>query len=516
MISNQQRKRAAIIGAGPGGLAAAMLLSGQGYEVDVYEKQPVIGGRSARLELGEYRFDRGATFLMMPGLLEEMFELVGRKLSDYVELKELTPLYALNFGDKVFTPSRNREDTAAQIKKLFPGNEEHYLRFMQDEEVKFGKVMPLLRRPFGKLTDYLRKDALTALPKLDVNNTVYGILSRYFTDERLRWAFTFQSKYLGMSAWDCPGTFTILSFIEHHYGLFHPIGGVNRVFQGMADIVNEYGGRIHTSCPVKKVIVNNGRAEGLLLENGERIEADHVVVNADFAHAVNHLFEPGVLKKYTPEKMKRKKYSCSTAMLYLGVDGEIDLPHHSIYFPEDYRLNVDEITKHKVLSADPSLYIHNPSKLDSTLAPAGKSALYVLMPSPNLTGDIDWDVERENVREAMMKRLEVIPELADIRSRIEESMMFTPLDWENELDVYRGATFNMAHNLGQMMYLRPHNQFEELKGVWLVGGGTHPGSGLPTIFESARISVRLIQEEDAKTRSNRSSYVKTAEAGGHS
>lgn len=194
----------------------------------------------------------------------------------------------------------------------------------------------------------------------------------------------------------------------------------------------------------------------------------------------------------------------------------MDLPHHSIYFPEDYRLNVDEITKHKMLSADPSLYIHNPSRLDSTLAPEGKSALYVLMPTPNLTADIDWEAERENVQEAMMKRMEGIPELADIRSRIEECMLFTPLDWENELDVYRGATFNMAHNLGQMMYLRPHNQFEELKSVWLVGGGTHPGSGLPTIFESARISVRLIQEEDARTRSKPSSYVKTAEAGGHS
>ena len=179
-------------------------------------------------------------------------------------------------------------------------------------------------------------------------------------------------------------------------------------------------------------------------------------------------------------------------------------------------MNVDEITKHKILSADPSLYVHNPSRLDSTLAPAGKSALYVLMPTPNLTGDIDWEAERAKVQETMLKRLEAIPELADIRGRIEECMMFTPLDWQNELDVYHGATFIMAHNLGQMMYLRPHNQFEELERVWLVGGGTHPGSGLPTIFESARISVRLIQEEDARKRTKPSSYVKTVEAGGHS
>lgn len=276
--------------------------------------------------------------------------------------------------------------------------------------------------------------------------------------------------------------------------------GVHALFDAMAKVIQEYGGVIHTSCGVREVTVERGRATGLILDNGERVEADHVVVNADFGTAVTKLFAPGVLRKYTPAHMERKKFSLSTVMLYLGIKGTVDLPHHSVHFAEDYRQNVDDITKHMRLSEDPSIYVHNPSLLDPTLAPAGKSSLYVLMPVPNLGADVDWDRERDAVLEKLLARLERIPALADLRTRIEVAHHMTPLEWQNELDVYKGATFNLAHNLGQMMALRPHNRFEEVEGVWLAGGGTHPGSGLPTIFESARISVDLIDREDQRHR----------------
>ncbi|MFP4975436.1 phytoene desaturase family protein [Paenibacillus sp. CN-4] len=493
--------KVAVVGAGPGGLAAAMLLAAGGYRVQVYEKQPVVGGRSGRLELGNYRFDRGATFLMMPQLLKELFELAGRSLSDYVEMKELDPLYSLHFGDLVFSPSTNREDTAEQIAKLFPGDEQGYLRFMKEEENKFSRIMPLLQRPFGSLGDYLKRDVFKALPKLHAADTVYNRLSKYFKDERLRQSFTFQAKYLGMSPWECPGTFTILSFLEHRYGLYHPVGGVNRVLEAMADIIQEYGGSIHTACGVKRILVKNRQAQGLLLENGEKVDADHVVIGADFGSAMTNLFEPGLLKRYTPNKIARKRYSLSAAMLYLGIDGPVGLAHHSVHFAGDYRRNVEEITRLGVLPKDPSIYVHNPSAIDPTLAPAGKSSLYVLMPVANLQGQTEWDRDRERVRDMMLERLERIPGLAGLESRVEESLFYSPLDWQNKLDVYNGAVFNLAHNLGQMMYLRPHNRFQEIKGVWLVGGGTHPGSGLPTIFESAKISVRLLRESDRPAKS---------------
>ena len=501
MSRKKDASKVVVVGAGPGGLAAAMLLAADGYNVEVYEKQAVVGGRSGQLELGEYKFDRGATFLMMPHFLKELFTSAGRSLEDYITLKELDPLYSLHFEDTVFTPSTNQERTAAQIDKLFPGNAKGYLRFMKDEDEKFNRVMPLLQRPFQSARDYIKKDVLRALPKLHATDTVYNRLSKYFDDERLRYAFTFQAKYLGMSPWECPGTFTILSYLEHKYGLYHPIGGINQLFKAMATIISEHGGTVHTSCGVQRVLVKNGHAAGLLLENGEKVEADYVVIGADFGSAMTQLFEPGVLKRYAPKKIENKRYSCSTAMMYLGVDGEVDLAHHSVHFAKDYRLNVDEITRLGTLSADASIYIHNPSVIDPTLAPPGKSSLYMLMPVPNLQSDIDWDQAGPSVQEEMLERLQRTPGLDNLTQRIEESLFFSPADWRNKLNVYNGATFNLAHNLGQMMYLRPHNTFQEVQGIWLVGGGTHPGSGLPTIFESAKISARLIAEHDLASRS---------------
>ncbi|MCQ4088101.1 NAD(P)/FAD-dependent oxidoreductase [Saccharibacillus sp. JS10] len=502
MGRNETNKTAVIVGAGPGGLAAAMLLGAKGYKVDVYEKQEVPGGRSGRIRLGAYTFDRGATFVMMPQLLEEIFEQSGRSVHDYVELHKLDPLYGLYFdrGQTVLMPSSDNEETAKRIKELFPGEEAGFYRFMTDESVKYQHVEPLLRRPFNGLGDYMKSDAIKALPHLKVTDTVYGQLSRYFQDERLKYAFTFQSKYLGMSAWNCPGTFTILSYMEHRYGLVHPKGGVAALWDAMKKVAEEHGVTFHMGSPIQKIMTQEGVATGVQLQNGEVRQADHIVIGSDFSMSMNHLFEPGVLKKYTPEKLEKKKYSCSTAMLYLGIDGEVDLPHHSIHFADNYEQNVKEITETLVLSEDPSIYVHNPSRLDPTLAPAGKSSLYVLVPIPNLKSDTDWIGQREELKEKMLSRLEQIPQLQDIRGRIEEEAFFTPQDWQDTLDVYQGATFNLAHNLGQMMALRPHNRFEEVERVWLVGGGTHPGSGLPTIFESARISVDLIEKADRKHR----------------
>ncbi|NMO97051.1 phytoene desaturase family protein [Paenibacillus lemnae] len=492
------KRTAAVIGAGPGGLAAAMLLAGGGYDVSVFEKQPYIGGRTSRLEFDGFKFDRGATFLMMPELLEELFDAVGRSLHDYVDLKELDPLYQLRFGELKLEATRNRDLMKERIEHLFPGNGEGYTRFMQEEKVKFDRISPLLKRPISKLTDYIRTDVIKAIPKLNAMDTVYGRLSKYYSDERLKFAFTFQAKYLGMSPWECPGTFSILSYLEHEYGLFHPVGGVNAVCEAMVKVIQELGGSVHLSCGVDQVLTRHGKTTGVLLESGEKVESDHVVINADFATAVNHLFEPGQLKKYTPERVAAKKYSCSTYMLYLGVEGSVNLPHHTVIFSDDYKKNVDEITKQGVLSKDPSIYVHNPSALDTSMAPEGKSGLYVLMPVPNLQGETDWPAQQQQIREDVIRRLEQEPEMKNLSSRIVSEQMITPQDWQDRFHVYRGATFNLSHSLDQMMHLRPHNRFEELDHCWLVGGGTHPGSGLPTIWESARISVKLLMDQDKK------------------
>nr|WP_102713777.1 phytoene desaturase family protein [Paenibacillus castaneae] len=494
------RKRVIVIGAGPGGLAAAMLLCAQGYEVIIFEKQPFVGGRTSALKLGAYSFDRGPTFLMMPHLLEQLFHTAGRSLHDYMKLVEVNPLYRLQFGNARLEPSRDRVDTAAQIEQLFPGESKGYLDFLRDEEDKFDRVMPLLQRPFAKLTDYIRTDALRALPKLHLHEHVYGRLSRYFKDERLRYSFAFQSKYLGMSPWNCPGTFTILSYIEHAYGLWHPIGGVNRVCEAMAEVIQEYGGHIRLETGVKQVLTKKNRAVGVLLENGQTLEADHMVINADFGTAITRLFQPEQLRKWKPERLQKLKWSISTYMLYLGINRKIDMPHHTVLFADDYSRNLKDMAEGR-LSEDASIYVHNPSVIDPTLAPPGKSALYILVPVPNLDGETDWSSADTlaGIRVQVLSRLEREPELSGLSEWIEEETVITPHEWQNSMFVYKGAAFNMAHSIDQMMMLRPHNKFEDVDGCYLVGGGTHPGSGLPTIFESARISVKLLLEQDGRT-----------------
>jgi phytoene desaturase len=259
----------------------------------------------------------------------------------------------------------------------------------------------------------------------------------------------------------------------------------------MADVAKNNGADIHTNCPVKQIVTDNGVVRGVLLGSGDRIEADDVVINADFGYAMENLFEPGVLRKYTPQKLARMKISCSTFMLYLGVDYEVDLPHHTIFFADDYKKNVRDIFAGR-LTRDISFYIRNAGLTDTTLAPPGHSALYVLVPVPNTRSDIDWECEKDSFRETVLERMESRGGLKELRQHIRSEHIITPKDWEHEHNVYAGATFNLAHNVGQMIYFRPHNKFEELDHCYLAGGGTHPGSGLPTIYESGRIAANLI------------------------
>ncbi|WP_026689377.1 phytoene desaturase family protein [Alteribacter aurantiacus] len=484
-------KKIAIIGAGPGGLAAAMMLSYKGFSVDVYEKQPYIGGRTSRVTKGDYQFDLGPTFFSMPHILEEIFEFSGRDLHEYVDLVELDTMYELKFEELSIRATRNREVMKQRIEEHFPGYGERYEQFMVDTKKKMNKLMPMLQNKHGSLLDYVRLRSLKALPELEAGRSLYEVLGRYFDDERLKLSFTFQSKYLGMSPWECPGAFSILSYMEHEWGVFHPVGGLNKLTEAMATVVKEHGGRIHTGNGVRKFILDKKKLTGLELEDGQIVQADDVVMNADFARGMTTFLDEGQLKRYSKEALEKKKYSCSTFMIYAGVSKKVDLNHHTILFSEDYKQNVEEITRTGKLSADPSVYVHNASVTDPTLAPDGKSALYILAPVPNNFSGIDWNKEKERFKDLVWDLVEKKTGQS-LRDDVEVEEVLTPYDWEHDKQVYKGATFNLAHNLGQMMYFRPHNQFEEIDRLWLVGGGTHPGSGLPTIFESARITSNEI------------------------
>jgi len=482
-----------IIGAGPGGLSSAMILAHRGFDVVVYEKQSYIGGRTSSIKVGDFTFELGPTFVMLPQAFEEVFEFSGRKLSDYVEMKLIDPMYRLRFGDgRDFKVHFDKEKLKSEIARLFPGDEKGYDKYLAREKNKFEKMYPCLKVPYQKWYHYLSPNLLKAFPYMDNFISVHDVMKKYFKYEDMMISMTFQAKYLGMSPWTCPGAFSILSYIEHTFGIFHPIGGVHKIPEAMAKVVHEDGGQIILNATVEKLMIEGGKVVGVELQDGKKDRADHVILNADFATGMIKLVPEKYRPKWTNKKIEKSSFSCSTFMLYLGLKKKFDFEHHNIFFSSDYKKNIEEIFESKTLPQDPSFYIQNASVTDSTLAPEGKSTIYVLVPVPNLDAGIDWRQEKKRYRDLIIKKIAERTEMKDIESLIEVERVITPLDWSDKIDVYKGAVFNLAHTLGQMLYFRPHNRFDSLPGLYIVGGGTHPGSGLPTILESGRITADII------------------------
>ncbi len=496
-MNGNAHPKAIVIGAGPGGLASAMLLAKAGFEVDVLERRHTVGGRTSTLEADGFRFDLGPTFFLYPEVLRRIFASCGRSLDREVDLIRLDPHYRLSFGGReTMEVTPDVERMRREIARLSPEDAGQLEAFLADNRRKLAAFRPVLESAFNGLGDVFRLPMRELLPLLRPFSSVDGDLRRFFEDSRIRLAFSFQSKYLGMSPFRCPSLFTILSFLEYEHGVFHPRGGCGEVTRAMARVAGELGARIRLREPVQKIHFDGRRAVAVKTSR-ELYPCDALVVNADFAHAMTHLVPDRLRRRWTDRKLEKKKYSCSTYMMYLGLEGTCDdLAHHTIFLADDYRSGLADIETHHRLSADPSFYVHNPAVTDASMAPPGHSSIYVLAPVTHQHPNVDWTRERERFRRTMLRQLARVG-LEDVERRIRFEKIVTPSDWESDLHIYRGATFNLAHSLDQMLHLRPRNRFEDLEGVYLVGGGTHPGSGLPVIFESARITSKLMVDDFA-------------------
>ncbi len=485
-----------VIGAGPGSLAAADLLVNAGYDVSVFEKEGVVGGRNASIRTGEYTFDVGPTFLMMDFILREIFEECDRDLDDYVDVVPLDPYYQLIYSDgSKLKLGPDRGEVKESLSGFNPADADGFDSFFSDNEKKLNRALPALQRGYYKYSDLLSREVLNMLPVLRPFTSLWDELGKHYSEDRVKIGFTFQSKYLGMSPYNCPSMFSIIPFIEHKWGIKHVTGGLNQLAVAMADLFEELGGDLQLNRPVREIEIESGKARGLKFEDGTVEEFDGIVMGSDFAWSIKNLVPEKKRGKYSDAKMDGMNYSCSTFMLYLGLDKLYDdLEHHNVLISEDYRRNFKEVETDKVFPQDPSLYVQNPSVTDATLAPEGNSTLYVLVPVPNLKGEVDWEEGREYYRELTLGRLKEGAGLGDLEDHIDYEKIITPEDWKEDFNVGYGATFNLAHNLTQMLAFRPRNKFEVFDRAWLVGGGTNPGSGLPTIYESGRIAAHNIMD----------------------
>lgn len=493
--SSTCKQEVVIVGAGPGGLANAMLLAKSGANVRILERADRVGGRTSTVGAGGFKFDLGPTFFLYPEVLRSIFRMSGLRLEDYVELIELDPHYRLVYeGGEEVEISRDPDKLRREIAKLSPADAGNLEHFMSDNRRKLAAFKPILESSFESARDLLDYSLMEMLPLMRPWHSVDSDLGRYFKDPRVRLAFSFQSKYLGMSPFRCPSLFTILSFLEYEHGIYHPRGGCGAVSRAMAKAATELGVEIHLEEPVQEVLFEGRRAVGVRTDK-QSYRSDALVINADFAQAMTKLVPNRLRSRWTDAKIEKKRFSCSTFMMYLGVEGRFpDLAHHTIYLAEDYRQNLADIETRHMLSDSPSFYVHNPCATDSAMAPPGMSSLYVLVPVTHQHPNVDWETQQRRFRELTLRQLGRIG-LDDLESRIRYEKIVTPADWQDHHQIYKGATFNLAHNLGQMLHLRPNNRFEDLDSVYLVGGGTHPGSGLPVIYESAKISSRLLAQD---------------------
>ncbi|MBC1937413.1 phytoene desaturase [Listeria grandensis] len=488
-----EKKKIVIIGAGPGGLAVAMQLSQQGHDVHIYEKAAQIGGRTAMLKQDGFSFDLGPTALNMPNVITGLFADCGRNIQDYIKLVSLDPLYSLYMGDVVFSPSSDPVKTKADIARLFPGEEEHYDRFMRDNAKKMVYLLPLWQEPFPSLWSLFHLRTLRALPSLTLGNHLVDELAKYFEDRRLRLAFSFETKFLGMSPWETPGAFSVIPFAEHYFGIFHIIGGINRLTFAMSEIVQENGGQIHLNQHVQQINTANKEITSITLDGGEIVAGDYFFLNADYAYTMSHLFTESKAP-ISLKKLAKKKYSCSAFVMYLGLNTKLPLNVHTVLFPDDFRIHMDEIMHQLAIPDDLSIHLTYPDAVDRTMAPQGMSTLRILIPVPNNESKIDWEKESHALRNKVFKIIERKLAITDLESHIVTEKMITPYDWEHNYHIFKGAIFSLTHQWSQLGPFRP-SETPAIKNMKIVGGATHPANSLPFILESANIAVQKFNKE---------------------
>ena len=485
-------KKAVVIGAGYGGIAASLRLRAKGYDVEVIDQCSAIGGRAQVYEVDGFKHDAGPTVLTAPFLFEELFNLFDKNISDYVDIVPLDTWYQFYFPDgKIFNYGGSLESTLKEIEKFEPEDKQNYLHLLEKSKAIF-KIgfEDLADEPFHKFSKML--GVLPDLIRLNSFKTVWGLVSSHLKSPYMQQAFSIQSLLVGGNPFDTTSIYSLIHYLEREWGVHFAMGGTGSLTKAFETLMYEEGIKVSLNEAVQKVDIKNGKAVGVILKSGEIKPADIVVSNADAAYLYSSMIDKKDKSISVQIKTKYAQFSMGLYVLYFGTTKQYtDIEHHTIWLGKRYEELLDDIFHKQILADDFSLYLHRPTATDPSFAPEGCDSFYVLAPVPNQQGEIDWKVEGPKLRDKIVKALNdtILP---DLENTITADFFKTPDDFEQDYSSVHGAGFSISPLLTQSAWFRYHNKAEGIENLYLVGAGTHPGAGLPGVVCSAKVIDNLI------------------------
>ncbi|WP_161877981.1 phytoene desaturase family protein [Alkalibacterium sp. MB6] len=494
------KKTVSVIGAGVAGLASAIRLQHAGYDVTLYEKESMPGGKMHQIKKDGFTFDLGPSIVMMPALYKEIFELAGRDPDDYIPMERLDPMYTAYFDDEKIDVSSDLVKLMAQLEDLSDEDAAGFLSYLKDIYERYIIAKDhFLQRPFRNAKDFYNPFMINQARKLKTFDSANHMIAKYVKDKRLQQILSFQTLYIGISPNNGPSLYTIIPMIEYLYGVWFIKGGMYTMASAMERLFKELGGTVHYNAPVEHILIENKQAKGIQL-NGEQILSDFVMCNADFPYAMKNLVKDTEAKgKYTDKKIDSMKYSCSCFVLYFGMDRKYDKVDyvHNFIFSNDLDRNLDDIFSGKLLDKA-SFYVYIASKMDPTLAPEGKDGLYVLVPVSDLsTAEYEWNEETiQYYRNQVINKLKTIEGFETVEEDIISESYTTPVDFEQRFNAYNGATFGLRPTLTQSNHLRPQAKAKHTDNLYFTGSSTHPGAGVPIVLLSAKIATEELLLDD--------------------
>ncbi len=484
---------ALVVGAGFGGMAAAIRLSVMGYRVQLLEKLDGPGGRAYVRKQDGFTFDGGPTIITVPFMFEELWAMCGRKFSDDVELRLMDPFYRVRFDDGThFDYSGDPEKMRAEVARISPEDAAGFDNFVKEADLCYKLGFEALgSKAFDSIGDLI--SAVPSMVRMRAWRTMHSLVASHLKHPKLRMAMSLQTLLIGGNPFSVTSVYSLINALERRFGVYSAMGGTGSIVNGMIKLLEDRKVPVRYNATVRQITIEGGKggrgggcATGVELANGEKLRADIVVCNSDTAWTYRNLVAAEHRPHWTNKRIDNGRYSMSLFVWYFGTNKQYpDVPHHTMALGPRYEGLLTDIFKKHKLTEDFSLYLHRPSATDPSVAPAGHDAFYVLSPVPHLDSGTDWKAHAETYRLKVQKRLEetLLPELGQ---HIVTSHVMTPQDFQDRLLSLKGAAFGLEPLLLQSAWFRPHNRSEDVKNLFMVGASTHPGAGVPGVLMSAK------------------------------